>query len=495
MATLNVGFGQAYTTLAAAVAASHDGDVIAVQAGTYVNDFATVHTKVTIVGVGGMANFVATVSPPNGKAILVTQTDVTIQNLSFSGAAVPDMNGAGIRYEGGNLAIINSYFHDNQDGILANADPNGTIRITGSEFAHNGAGDGYSHNIYVNAVKALNIDDSYFHDAIVGHEIKSRALSTTITNSRIFDGTGTASYSIDLPNGGVAVIKNNFIQQGVNSDNPIIIDYGEEGGVYSGSSLLIDGNTVVNDQTAHVPRMLNNATAVTATISGNDVYGLTSGQIASGPASISGTLYLSTHPSLDTSEPWLNDTIFGTAGADTLMGTAGADTLVGYGGDDWLRGYGGDDWLRGNGGDDRLIGGAGNDLLGGGAGRDIFKGGGGKDHFDFNDIAETGLTSTTRDTIVDFTQGSDKIDLATIDANALLGGNQAFAFIAAAAFHGVAGELRATASASSTHVWGDVNGELGSRLLDQALRRLHLDIRRLRTVTRPAAPTGVVSFN
>ena len=121
MATLNVGAGQAYATLSAAVGASRDGDVIAVQAGTYVNDFATISKDITIVGVGGMANFVATVAPPNGKGILVTQSDVTIQNLSFSGAAVADGNGAGIRYEGGNLVIIDSYFHDNQDGLLANS--------------------------------------------------------------------------------------------------------------------------------------------------------------------------------------------------------------------------------------------------------------------------------------------------------------------------------------------------------------------------------------
>jgi hypothetical protein len=156
-----------------------------VQAGTCLNDFATISTDITIVGVVGMANFVATVVPPNGKGILVTQSNVTIQNLSFSGAAVADMNGAGTRYEGGNLVIIDSYFHDNQDGLLSNADPNGTIRIVGSEFANNGAGDGFSHNLYVGNIASLVIDDSYFHDASVGHEIKCRAQSTTITNSRI----------------------------------------------------------------------------------------------------------------------------------------------------------------------------------------------------------------------------------------------------------------------------------------------------------------------
>ena len=42
MATFNVGARQAYATLSAAVAVSRDGDVIAAQAGTYVNDFATI---------------------------------------------------------------------------------------------------------------------------------------------------------------------------------------------------------------------------------------------------------------------------------------------------------------------------------------------------------------------------------------------------------------------------------------------------------------------
>ncbi len=253
-----------------------------------------------------MANFVATEAPPSGKGILVTQTDVTVQNLSFSGAAVSDGNGAGIRYEGGNLVIIDSYFHDNQNGLLGNSDSNGTIRITGSEFDHNGTGDGYTHNLYVNEIASLVIDDSYFHDAVVGHQIKSRAQSTTITNSRIYDDSGTGSYSIDLPNGGVGVIRDNVIEQGPNTDNPNIIHYGGESAAYAGSSLTIADNMVVNDLT-NSGTLLNNATTVTASMSGNDVYGLTSDRIASGPARCLGhdsRLHAST--SLDTSAPWLH---------------------------------------------------------------------------------------------------------------------------------------------------------------------------------------------
>ncbi|WP_428672007.1 hypothetical protein [Reyranella sp.] len=445
MATLNVGAGQDYATLAAAVAASHDGDVIAVEAGTYVNDFATVRTKITIEGVGGMANFVATQAPPNGKGILVTETDVTVRNLSFSGTAVPDGNGAGIRYEGGNLVIIDSYFHDNQNGLLANPVSNGTIRITGSEFDHNGTGDGYTHNLYVGEIASLVIDDSYFHDAVIGHQIKSRAHSTTITNSRIYDNTGTGSYSIDLPNGGVGIVSDNVIQQGPNTDNPTIIHYGGESAAYGGSSLTITDNVVVNDRTSSAV-LLGNATTVTASLSGNDIYGLTSNQIASGPASVSGTAFLSTRPTLDTSAPWLGDTstIFGTSGPDTLAGTAGADTMAGGAGNDTyivnnagdtviekigqgtdqvdssvsfdLTGQyierltltgSGNTYGRGNSLDNTLTGNAGNNYLNGSAGTDVLTGGLGADAF----VIRDSLVAGTVDTITDFNVADDRIQL------------------------------------------------------------------------------------
>src|SRR6185437_7835876 len=110
MATLTVGAGMQFSTIAAAIAASQNGDVIQVQAGTYVNDFATITTNITLEGVGGMVNLVATNQPPNGKAILTTDANVTIDNFSFSGATVPDGNGAGIRYETGNLVIKTAIF-------------------------------------------------------------------------------------------------------------------------------------------------------------------------------------------------------------------------------------------------------------------------------------------------------------------------------------------------------------------------------------------------
>jgi hypothetical protein len=307
---LTVGPGQRYSTIAAAVAAAHDGDTIQVQAGTYLNDFAVINTKVTLEGIGGMVNMVATAPIPNGKAILVTNTDVTINNFSFSGAKVTDGNGAGIRYQAGNLVLNHDAFFSNQDGLLGGGG-SGSITINDSEFANNGVGDpnatgyGLTHNLYVDQLAALTINNSYFHDANVGHEIKSLALNTTIQNSRIYDGpSGTASYSIDLPSGGVAVIRDNVIEQGPLSQNPCIISDGERGIVYANNSLTVTGNTILNDLSSPQVLAVKNYTGAVAQISGNKLYGLASNQIAAGASTQSNNQFLASEPGLDLRHPW-----------------------------------------------------------------------------------------------------------------------------------------------------------------------------------------------
>ena len=305
MSILSVGQGMQFSTISAAVAASHDGDTVQVQAGTYVNDFATVNTKITIQGVGGLAHLLATVPPPDGKAILTTNTDVTLDHLELSGAAVADGNGAGVRYQAGNLVMTNCYVHDNQDGILGGGGGTGTVAIRSSEFSHNGAGDGSTHNIYIGDIASLTIDGSYVHDAVVGHEIKSRAESTTVTNSRIQDGpTGTASYSIDAPNGGAVLIQGNTIQQGPASQNPAIIAFGEEGGVHAGSSLTVTGNTILNDLSSVSAAAVWNAAGAPLSVTGNSTYGLSAGQVIRGAASAPGNTALTSEPALNTGAPW-----------------------------------------------------------------------------------------------------------------------------------------------------------------------------------------------
>src|SRR4051794_19231042 len=302
MSSFVVGSGQQYATIAAAVDAAQDGDIVNVQAGTYTNDFINIDKNLTLNAVGGTVTLSATAQPPNGKAILTEGASgltINVNGFAFTGATVPDGNGAGIRYEGGTLNITNSHFYNNQNGILGGSDPNGVISISSSQFDHNGTGDGHTHNMYIGDIAQFTLDNSYTHDANVGHEIKSRAENNTITNNRILDNNSTSSYEIDLPNGGNATISGNTIQQGVNSQNPNIIAYGEEGNLHAGTSLSVTGNTIVNDMGRGAA--LWNAGSGTATLANNSVYGFGLTALVAGAGNESGTTVLANRPTLDTS--------------------------------------------------------------------------------------------------------------------------------------------------------------------------------------------------
>jgi YD repeat-containing protein len=104
----------------------------------------------------------------------------------------------------------------------------------------------------------------------------------------------------------------------------------------------------------------------------------------------------------------------------TIFCHAGNDTLTGGTGNDLMYGGTGNDLLDGGEGDDILIGRAGSDSLTGGVGNDIFR---------FTSESDSGITSATMDQIVDFTHGTDKIDLTGIDANGNLSGIQAFSHV------------------------------------------------------------------
>ena len=298
---LTVGVGKAYATLSAAINASRDGDVIRVDAGTYTNDFATISHKITIEGMGGMVNLVATIPPPNSKGILVVDNDATIENLSFSGVAISDANGgngAGIRYEGGKLVLFNDAFIGNQDGILGGPVIPGlvsTVSIDHSLFSGNGSGTGYTHNLYIGAVNNLTATNSIFEKAVVGHDFKSRALVNDIENNIFRDGTtGTASYDIDLPNGGVDLVKNNLIEKGPNAQQGNMVHFGGEGTPYAGSSLTVVGNTFVNDRTSATVGVLNQ-TSINVNVTGNQFVQIAdAAHIATGPATESGNALIFT---------------------------------------------------------------------------------------------------------------------------------------------------------------------------------------------------------
>ncbi len=248
--TLEVGPGKALTKPSQAAAMVQDGDTVSIAAGVYSGDACTwTASNLTLRAATPYAHLQADGAASQGKAIWVVQgKNTTIENIEFSGATVPDQNGAGIRQEGANLTVHHCYFHDNEDGILTGAGTS-VILIEHSEFADNGFGDGYSHNMYIGNVTSFTLRYCYTHHAKVGHNIKSRAARNVIVCNRSFDGTdGTASYELDLPDGGSALIAGNVFQQGPATENPAILTFGEESVKNPAGPVQIINNTFVNDR-------------------------------------------------------------------------------------------------------------------------------------------------------------------------------------------------------------------------------------------------------
>ncbi len=161
------------------------------------------------------------------------------------------------------------------------------------------------------------------------------------------------------------------------------------------------------------------------------------------------------------SMPWPATTILkGLGGKDTLNGGDGSDLLDGGTGNDKLNGGGGVDLVTytgsakvvfdlsgtpdtakrgsetdtltgiegaiGSSAADVFKGNEFNNYFQGANGKDTFTGGSGSDLYDFNAVAESGVGTTLRDVVTDFVHLGDDIDLAGIDANTVIAGNQAF---------------------------------------------------------------------
>jgi hypothetical protein len=258
-ATHPVGPGKTFAKPCAAFAVAAAGDTIEIDAGTYAQDACNLGTGkdgLTIRGVGGRAKVDATgYSISNGKAIWVVNSDrVTIENIEFTGAAVPDDNGAGLRIETPTLTVRNCVFRDNQNGILGNPPTAGTgeILIEYSEFDHNGLGNGCNtggcaHNMYLGRYAKFTLRSSWSHNVETAHLVKSRALESYILYNRIgSEGNLTTSIQVDLPNGGLAYVIGNTIQKDATAGNGTLIAFAEEGAVNPVQELFVIGNTLVS---------------------------------------------------------------------------------------------------------------------------------------------------------------------------------------------------------------------------------------------------------
>lgn len=233
-----------------AAALAKDGDVVEIEAGDYAGDVAIwTQRKLAIRAVDGPVRINAMGMSAEGKAIWVMRGgEFSVEGIEFSNTKVPDRNGAGIRLESGMLTVRKCRFLENQNGILVANKPDISLFIHDSEFGHNGDSTGQTHNLYVGRIARLVVTGSYFHHAKVGHLLKSRAASNYIAYNRLTDEPGgKASYELEFPDGGVAVVVGNLIQQEATTDNSAVVSYGAEG-THAQNALYLSHNTLVNDR-------------------------------------------------------------------------------------------------------------------------------------------------------------------------------------------------------------------------------------------------------
>jgi hypothetical protein len=247
-ATLKVGPHERYPRPSVAFNAAHDGDRIEIDArGNYGGDVATIHANNLVIrGVGAArVRLPANGHHAGGKAIwVITGNDVSVENIEFSGARVPDRNGTGIRPEGRNLTLRNCAFHDCENGILGGA---GRMVIERCRFDHCGpVANPATHSLYIGErVTQLIFRFNYSTDVIEGHLLKSRAQENWILYNRLTDENGTGSAVVDLPNGGLAVLAGNILHKGPRSQNNRVIAYGMEGIKHPRNALYVINNTML----------------------------------------------------------------------------------------------------------------------------------------------------------------------------------------------------------------------------------------------------------
>lgn len=183
-----------------------------------------------------------------GKGALVLGgRSARVEGLIFQNVRVPDMNGAGIRLEAGDLTVRESLFRNGENGILVANDHSGTIRIEQSTFSGLGScpeNAGCSHSIYNSGNATLIVSRTRFERGTGGHYLKSRGARIEVTDSSFDDSAGTATnYMIDLSNGATGTIARNTFVQGENKENySAFIMVAPEGREHSSAGLAVTDN-------------------------------------------------------------------------------------------------------------------------------------------------------------------------------------------------------------------------------------------------------------
>ena len=156
-----------------------------------------------------------------------------VQHLELKNAKNGSKNGAAFRLTAGALDVIidDVSVHDCQDGFMS--DGAATLTVRASDVFHNGAGDGFSHNFYVQG-QSIVLIGNHIHDSVGGQNVKVRSHDAFIAYNLI---ENAGNYEIDLiqnppqtdaPNANAILIGNVIIRPPSADNNSQVILWGTD---------------------------------------------------------------------------------------------------------------------------------------------------------------------------------------------------------------------------------------------------------------------------
>jgi hypothetical protein len=175
-----------------------------------------------------------------------------VSHLELENAQNGSANGAAFRVTADALDIVidDVSVHDCQDGFMS--DGAATLTVTASDVFHNGAGDGFSHNFYVQG-QSIVLIGNHIHDSKAGQNVKVRSHDAIIAYNLI---ENAGNYEIDLiqnppqtdaPNANAILIGNVIIRPASADNNSQVILWGTDNAADTGrnGSLWAMSNTFI----------------------------------------------------------------------------------------------------------------------------------------------------------------------------------------------------------------------------------------------------------
>jgi hypothetical protein len=336
--TYPVGPSRAYVSPCALVAAVTlgAGDVIEVDPGTY-------HDACQLTASGSAAAPIVLRGLPGARPVFdATGLDLSgvgsvpraifqftggsfwlVQHVELTSASNASLNGAAFRATAGShdIVIEDVSVHDCQDGFMSDGVASVTVRW--SDIFHNGAGDGYSHNFYLQGQSTVLIGN-HIHDSVGGQNVKIRSHDALLAYNRI---ENAGNYEIDLiqappatsqPNANVALIGNVIVRPPSADNNSQVILWGTDNPsdpARNGSLYAVNNTFLMQNGSNRLFHAINPAAGSQIVFQNNIVAATVSGTGLATDATTSAILLGSTN--------WLQSNIT-TAGAlsSSLVGTS-----------------------------------------------------------------------------------------------------------------------------------------------------------------------------